>query len=178
VVDGGCGNGWLANLIAGIEGCRVVALDPNEVELAQAERVFGGRPNLRFLVADVRDPLPVPERPDVVVLASVLQYVPDLPGLITHLAASLAPGGELHILDSPFYRTAELPAARERSRRYYRDLGVPEMAEAYRHHDWRTLEPFEPTVLYRPDSLRVTIEGRLLRRARSPFPWIRIRPGA
>ena len=153
----------------------MTGLDLNEVELQQARRVFE-RPNLQFVLADVVvAPAPV-ERPDVILLASVIQYVPDLPALITRLLGWLAPGGELDILDSPLYAAGDLPAARERTRQHYAALAVPEMVEAYHHHQWRDLDGSNTAVRYRPDLLRHRLARRLLGWPRSPFPWVRIRP--
>jgi SAM-dependent methyltransferase len=175
VVDLGCGNGWLANRIAAVDGSLVVGVDATAVELDQACRVFGGRPNLRFVAGDLLDgQLPIDEA-DVVVMASVLQYVPDPAALLARLLSTLAPQGELHVLDTPIYKTADLPGARERSRQHYASIGVPEMASVYHHHDWAALRPLSYDVLYRPDDVVHRVERRLLRRPRSPFPWLRFR---
>ena len=174
----GCGNGWLANRLAAIPGSDVTGLDVNVTELDQARRVFGDRPNLRFVEADALLAPPPAVRPNVIVLASVIQYVPDLAALVRRLEDWLAPGGEIHILDSPIYAPDDVPAARERTRRYYAELGVPEMAAVYRHHDWRALDGFRVDVLGRPETPLARLERRLLGRPRSPFPWLRIRPGA
>lgn len=169
----GCGNGWLAARLAEIPGIEVIGLDPNEQELGQARRVFAHRPNLRFVAGDVRfAPAPV-ERPDVIVLASVIQYLADLPGLVRRLTGWLCPGGEIHILDSPLYEQAALGAAGERTRAYYTGLGIPQMAALYHHHAWSELDGLTVEVLYRPDPPGRL--GRLLARPRSPFPWVRIR---
>ena len=180
VLDVGSGNGWLtAAIAAALPHAHVLGLEPNDVERAQASRVFADRPNLRFVAGDVTSAAPPTARPDVVVLASVIQYVADLPALVSRLLGWIGddPRGEIHILDSPLYAEAEVPAARERTRRHYEAVGVPAMADAYHHHGWRTLEAFAPEVLFRPDALRLRLERRLLGRARSPFPWIRVRPG-
>jgi SAM-dependent methyltransferase len=174
VLDVGCGNGWLADRIARIEGCRVVGVDANERELAQARRVFGSRRDLDFVLADITLATQRIGDPTVIVLASVAQYVRDLPELLRRLRTWLPPDGELHVLDTPFYASPDLPEAAERSRRHYADLGVPEMAAVYRHHEWRLLAEFAPDVLHRPDSLRARA-ARRIGRPRSPFPWIRIR---
>lgn len=175
VLDGGCGNGWLANALAQIPGTDVVGIDLNLVELEQARLVFRA-PNLRFLPGDVRAAPPSPP-PDVAILASVIQYVPDLGALVRRLVPALAPGGELHVLDSPIYRASELPAARERTRAHYARIGVPDMADAYHHHSWDELAAvgLAVDVLYRPDALIHRLERRLLGIPRSPFPWLRIR---
>lgn len=175
VLEVGCGNGWLANQIAQISGIRVTGLDVNEVELRQARRVFV-RPDLAFVLGDVLTQQRPDELPDVIVAASVIQYVPDLSLLIVRLLSWLAPGGELEILDSPLYTAADVVGARERTRQHYAALGVPEMADAYHHHEWRDLDGFDTEVRYRPVLLQHRLERRLLGHARSPFPWIRIRP--
>ena len=207
VVDAGCGNGWLANAIASLDGTSVVGIDVNGLELAQANRVFGGRPNLRFVRADIlclpdapaangapatsgrpttSGPPTMPGRPavsglpahsDVVVLASVVQYVADLPALLRRLRSWLAVDGEIHVLDSPFYRPADVAAARERTARHYADLGVPEMAEAYHHHRLDELAEFEPTFLQRPGMVAERVARLVPGRRSSPFPWLRIRRG-
>jgi hypothetical protein len=111
---------------------------------------------------------------DIVVLASVIQYVPDLTALVRALRDALA-SGEIHILDSPLYRPADVAPAVEHSRGYYTRIGVPEMASHYHHHQWADLAPFPVDVLYSPAAWRPRIERRFLRRPRSPFPWLRIR---
>ncbi len=178
VVEIGCGNGWLSNAIAAIPGSEVVGLDSNELELGQALRVFGGRPNLTFVAADAEDAEPPASSPNVIVLASVIQYLPYLRGTIDRLLGRLADGGELHILDSPLYRREQVAAARERSRVHYERLGTPEMIDVYRHHEWAELEGLNADVLYRPDAIRCRIGRRLFGVRRSPFPWIRIRRAA
>ena len=175
VLEIGCGNGWLSNRLAQIPGASVVGLEANAGELDQARRVFAGRSNLRFVHADVRTAARPQPAPDVIVLASVIQYVDDLPTLIRQLLGWLAPGGEIDLLDSPLYRTADVPAARERSRRYYASIGVPEMAASYHHHDWHELDGFAADQRYRPDSVRANVERRVLGRPRSAFPWLVIR---
>jgi len=177
VLDAGCGNGWLANRLAAIDATTVTAVDMNGVELDQARRVFGGRPDLEFVAGDLLDGVPDTGPPDLVVLASVIQYLPDLGAVLDALVALMAADGEIHVLDSPIYRRTDVAGARERTRRHYADVGVPEMASRYQHHDWSELARFAYDVLYRPDEWRHRVERRVLGRARSPFPWLRIRGG-
>jgi len=176
VLELGCGNGWLSHRIAtALPDARVTGTDVNDLELEQARRVFGRRSRLDFVHHDMRAGyLPMP-RPDVLVLASSIQYVEDAPALIPAWLRALAPGGELHILDSPLYRLAELATARERTLRHYTEIGVPEMAAAYHHHTWESLQGFPAQVLHRPDAALPRLRRRLLGTASSPFPWIRIR---
>jgi SAM-dependent methyltransferase len=175
VLDLGCGNGWLANRIAGVPRTSVLGTDVNDVELEQARRVFGQRENLVFVHHDMQEAELPMERPDIIVVASAIQYVPDPAGLIVAWLRSLAAHGEIHILDSPIYEPAEVVAARERTRRHYAAIGVPEMTGAYHHHGWEAFEPFSFDVLYRPGARIARLRRRVLRSRRSPFSWIRIR---
>ncbi len=176
VVELGCGNGWLANLLARIPGSEVAGVDGNPVELEQARRVFGSVPNLRFSLADMQDADSAIDSPTAIVLASAIQYVSDLAPLLESLLSQLAPGGEIHILDSPLYSPAEVQDAASRSRAYYERLGVPEMADLYHHHTWPERAGFEFDVLYRPRTVRARL-GSALGSPDSPFPWLRIRRG-
>ena len=177
LLDAGCGNGWLAHRLAAIDGTTVIGVDLDGVELDQARRVFGGRPHVEFVAGDLLDGVPDVGAPDVVVLASVIQYLGELGDVLDALLALMRPGAEIHVVDSPIYRRADVAAARERTRRHYAVVGVPQMALHYHHHCWDELAGVAFDVLYRPDDWRHRAERRLLRRPRSPFPWIRIRAG-
>ena len=174
VVELGSGNGWLSAAIAAGLGpeARVVGLEANSVELEQARRVFADRANLAFVEGDLERDAGLPlDRPDAVVLASAIQYVEDLPALVARLRTLLAAGGEVHILDSPIYAPGDVPAARERTREHYEQIGIPEMAANYHHHTWDEVDPFRPIVAYRPAAFAQRAAARL-GRARSPFPWL------
>jgi SAM-dependent methyltransferase len=180
ILEVGSGNGWLgAAIAAALPRAAVTGMEPNDLERSQATRVFRDRPNLRFLADEVTTAQAPPERPDVIVLASVIQYVADLPVLLRRLLSWIEddPGGEIHILDSPLYADGDVTAARERTQRHYAAIGVPTMTAVYHHHTWRSLDGFRTDVRYRPDAIRTRVERRLLGRERSPFPWIRVRPG-
>ena len=173
ILELGCGNGWLSHQLASIPTCYAWGLDRESPELAQAGRVFR-QPNLGYMAADIFNP-PFPTQTfDIIVLASVIQYFADLPGLIRALWLLVKPGGEIHLLDSPIYMDADIPAARLRTQVYYTSLGYPEMAEHYFHHAWTALEPFSPKFLYRPDSVRARLK-RQLGGGASPFPWVCLR---
>lgn len=176
VVELGSGNGWLAAAIAARlgPGSRVVGVEANPVELEQSRRVFADRANLSFVEGDLERDTALPlDVPETIVLASAIQYVVDLPALLGRLRGQLAPGGELHILDSPLYTPAGVTAARERTRVHYDQIGVPAMAAAYRHHTWEEVAPFQPTVAFRPSGLVQRAVDRIGRPGtRSPFPWL------
>ena len=170
ILELGCGNGWLSGKLSQISGAQVWGIDVLSCELTQASRLFTS-PRLTFLAADIFR-APFSHRTfDVIVLASVIQYFPDLPALITTLQTFLKSHGEIHLLDSPFYQPAELPFARERSRAYYTALGFAEMAGHYFHHPVTALDPYSPRWYYRPENFRVRLTHRF-GKAVSPFPWI------
>lgn len=176
VLELGCGNGWLCARIAGIHGAVVVGTDINDVELEQARRVFAGA---SFVHHDMRDTaLPMPQ-PDAIVVASAIQYVPDPTPLLAAWLDALSPHGEIHVLDTPIYDDAgAAAAARERSRRHYEVLGIPEMAGEYHHHTRQAFAHFRVDILHDPASPAARLQRRLLRTQCSPFPWLRIRRDA
>jgi SAM-dependent methyltransferase len=176
VLDLGCGNGWMAHQLAAISvRIRVYGLDLNQKELAQAARVFIDKPRVKFLYGDIFTANLPPRVFDVVVLASVIQYFPDLPALVRRLIELVAPGGEIHILDSPLYAPKDVAAARDRTQAYYKSKGLAFMAEDYHHHTWASLAVFRPETLYNPTSpLNWLARWWWAEQARSPFPWLRI----
>ncbi len=174
VLDVGCGNGWMAARLAEPPGRLVYALDVNQHELEQGARVFRDNPRLIFLFGDVGGEALAAARVDLVLLAGSVQYFSDLTALIPQLLRLLRPGGELHIMDSPFYDREEAVRARARSEDYYRRLGCPEMAAHYHHHSKDLLELFGPHLLHDPARLLSRVGRRILRTGESPFPWIRI----
>lgn len=170
VLELGCGNGWLSGKLARIPGAQVWGVDMMSRELIQAARLFAN-PRLNFLAADIFHAPFLHRTFEVIVLASVIQYFPDLPALLRTLQTLLKSHGEIHILDSPLYQPGELPAAKERSRAYYSALGFPEMAEHYFHHPVTALDQHSPRWLYRPENFRARLANRF-GKAVSPFPWI------
>ena len=173
ILDVGCGNGWLSHKLSLIRGARVWGVDINEHELRQAVRIFSNH-HLSFLKADIFHAPFSRYSFDSIILGNVIQYFPDLPGLLLVLKSLLSQGGEIHLLDSPFYEPNEIPSACERTRIYYTSLSLPEMAEHYFHHSNASLEKFSPHWLYKPDNFAARFMRRVGKPA-SPFPWIVIR---
>jgi ubiquinone/menaquinone biosynthesis C-methylase UbiE len=176
ILEIGCGNGWLSNLLANISGTEVWGIDVNEPELEQAERVFGKKENLHFCRCNIFD------RPfekgsfNFIVLASVIQYFPDIKLLIRELLTLLKLNGEIHIIDSPFYEAAEVEKAALRSKQYYRKIEAPEMAENYFHHNLNTLlKSFDVKIHFPVHSLKEKILSKFLNKSVSSFPWIIIK---
>ena len=176
VLDLGCGNGWLSARLTKLAGCRVWGIDTNSLELGQAARVFHD-PHVSFVECDIES-APFPEATfDAVVIASAIQYFADPASLFSKLRPLLAQGGEIHVLDSPIYQPNQVAAARARTRAYYHDLGVPEMADRYHHHTTgvlNDLDGLDATWLYNPGALASRLRGRVTRTA-PPFPWLRFK---
>ncbi len=170
ILDLGCGNGWLSNLLYK-SGHLVIGMDQNHPELKQAARVFTSNPKLLFLEADIFSAPFAAGIFDVILLASVIQYFPDLPALLSILLGLLKPHGEIHIIDSPLYSNTELEDAIRRSQDYYTSIGFPEMSENYFHHCISELDIFHPKILYDPQQLIFRLK-RGIGQTDSPFPWI------
>jgi 2-polyprenyl-3-methyl-5-hydroxy-6-metoxy-1,4-benzoquinol methylase len=102
VLDAGCGEGYLARVLAG-RGARVTGLDlaPNLIARAR-ERTPDG--SIAYAVADLSEPLPAYERRfDAVASYLVLNDVDDYRGFAATLARSLRPGGRMvQALNNPY----------------------------------------------------------------------------
>ena len=167
----GCGNGWLSGKLATISGSRVIGTDINFPEIQQAASVFQNVPNLHFMYADAEQGVFKEKKFDTIVFAASIQYFESLSETITGTLKLLKPGGEIHIIDSPFYSPAELKAARLRTTHYYESVGFPEMADCYFHHCYHDLENYNYSILYDPKAML----NKFLRN-KNPFPWISIQP--
>lgn len=165
----GCGNGWFSNKISEISGeNQVIGLDVNREELEQAARIFKKK-NLRFVYADIFKVTEQFEAQfDIITLNGAIQYFKDFKGLMALLNTFLKPKGEIHIIDSPFYKTSEIPSATARTKTYYTELGVPEMAAHYHAHDQNLVKDFD--VLY---TYKRNLFNKILGKKDSPFSWYR-----
>lgn len=146
ILDLGCGNGWMTNLL-GKKGHTVTGMDLNIAELQQAERVFGSNHRIKWMYADIMD-TPPKHKYDLIVLAASCQYFPDIHLLTQKLISSLKPGSSVHLLDSFFYKPNELPDAKKRTKRYYAEMGIPEMSNYYFHHNIEDLKALGYKRLY------------------------------
>jgi SAM-dependent methyltransferase len=170
ILEIGCGNGWMSRHFAdALPRTRVVAVDANEMEIEQARRLFF-RPNLQF---ERRRFIPedLGEKFDLIVLASSLQYFRDGASLIRRLFECLLPDGEIHVMDTPFYRWEDIDRAKKRTVDYFTNLGFPEMIPYYHHHGWHELEGFFYEKLFDPDTLSGWLNK--IRFSHRGFPWIR-----
>ncbi len=170
ILEVGCGNGWLCNRLTHIPQAMVTGIDVNTTELRQATRIFGNLPNLSFANASLSD-FASSIKYDAIIFAASIQYFPSLSEIINMALQNTVPGGEVHILDSPFYKNeAAAMAAEERSIQHYQQLGYPEMAIYYFHHSSSDLPMQHTTVQYNPSHWRSR-----LNRPCNPFPWLIIK---
>lgn len=169
ILEIGCGNGWLSRQLATIPSSMVIGTDINFSEVQQAARVFGEIPNLHFIYTYAELGVFKEKRFDIVIFAAAIQYFESVPETIKKALKWLKEGGEIHILDSPFYSLPELLPAKQRSRDYYESHGFPEMIGYYFHHSFEDLKKFNYKILYQPGKLMKRLSGN-----KNPFPWIAI----
>ena len=170
ILEVGCGNGWLTHLLAELPGTKVTGVDINFTELQQAARVFSNDPNLRFIHGDIRSGILEDRWFDCIVFAATIEYFPSLKKILHFCLSCLKPGGEIHVIDSPFYRSEQLERAKRQSQAYFASFGYPEMADYYYHHNIDDLRSFHHNLLHNPHSVR----SRFLR-VNNPYPWIRVK---
>lgn len=175
MIEIGCGNGWFSHRLAeGLRETKIFGLDINQHELLQASRVFGNA-NPSWLFGNLFK-INWPERLfDIVIFNGSLQYFPNLAALFDRILPSLAVGGEIHILDSPFYSPDQLPSVQKHTEWYYRQLGVPAMVSHYHSHTMAELAPYGLQCLYDPGSMANRLK-RLVGIGINPMPWIQLRP--
>ncbi|MFI5161102.1 MAG: class I SAM-dependent methyltransferase [Sphingobacteriales bacterium] len=167
ILEVGCGNGWLSSKLADIPGSLVTGLDINELEISQACRVFD-KENLDFIYDTFNEDTFQDEKFDVIVFAASLQYFPSAKAIIELALSQLNGSGEVHIMDTHFYKPEEVKKAYARTRNYYNSLGYPQMAEQYFHHSIDELSGLKHHILLNPDSI-LNLLG-----TRGPFHWITI----
>ena len=167
----GCGNGWMMSYLNQSLAVDCCGIDVNETELKQAIRLFGKNEKLTFVYADIAELILGPLA-DIIVLASAIQYFPDLTSLLGKLMGFLQAGGEIHILDSPIYTPGAVASAHERSNNYFRDSGNPAMTKFYHHHQWKSFQKFNYQVLHNPAA--VWNKWKSWMSPGSPFPWVRV----
>ncbi|MDN3664295.1 class I SAM-dependent methyltransferase [Algibacter miyuki] len=169
ILDIGCGNGWFSNRIAKVSRENsVIGLDINRDELEQAARVFNSN-NLNFVYADIYKVSDIFKMQfDIITMNGAIQYFENFEALIKQLQLFLKPKGEIHIIDSPFYKKNRITNAKERTKAYYTTLGVPKMAKNYHHHNLDNIRNFE--TLYSPNN---KLLNKVLNKKDSPFSWYR-----
>ncbi len=170
ILEAGCGNGWLSFQLSHSVTSEVIGSDINFTELQQAARVYRNIPGLEFIYGDIRSGVLDHMKFDIILFAASVQYFPSLREIINIALQLLNPGGELHIMDSPFYKKNESAAAKKRTESYYRQMGFPEMARQYFHHTFEELDLFSNSILYKPHPF-----AGIIFRNSNPFTWVCIK---
>lgn len=153
ILEVGCGNGWLTAKLADIPGSDITGIDVNEYELQQAGKVFGKKENLRFYLCHLQDEIMYNKDFDIIVFAASIQYFFSLDGILNNALHHLNRKGEIHIIDSPFYKQKEFTSAKQRSLEYFESAGSPEMNDHYFHHSLEDLKYFNSRFIYNPHSI-------------------------
>jgi ubiquinone/menaquinone biosynthesis C-methylase UbiE len=170
ILEIGCGNGWLSAQLATVTCGEVTGIDINRIELKQAKEVFASRRNLNFVAADIRNGIPSDKKYDLIVFAASIQYFNSFKEIMNTALQYLTLQGEIHIIDSHFYFPEKIFPARQRTKKYFSEIGFPEMSDYYFHHGLRELQSFNYKVLYNPHSWINKISFR-----KNPFHWIVIK---
>ena len=173
ILEIGCGNGWLSAQLARNTPGQVLGIDINQEELTQGARVFSDISNLKFVAGNLSSAQPEHRNFDIIVFAASLQYFSSLKETVQSAFQYLQAGGEVHIIDTIFYKKNNVDAARQRTKDYYTALGFPEATDYYYHHRVEDLINFSPKILYDPSSW-IHKFGK----NKYPFFWVCIkRPG-
>jgi ubiquinone/menaquinone biosynthesis C-methylase UbiE len=173
ILEVGCGNGWLSAQLAKNTSGQVIGMDINKEELIQAARVFGDITNLKFVSGDIRSAQLDHNSFDIIVFAASLQYFSSIIGILQPAFQCLRAGGEVHILDTIFYKKDNVDAARQRTKDYYTAIGFPAATDYYYHHCIEDLANFSARILFDPFSWI-----QKFRKNKYPFFWVCIgKPG-
>jgi trans-aconitate 2-methyltransferase len=97
VLDAGCGSGRVTELLAQrLPSGRMIALDGSAAMLDEARIRLGPfASRVEYLLADLREPLPIAEPVDAIFSTATFHWLPDHAALFRNLAAVLRPGGRL-----------------------------------------------------------------------------------
>ncbi len=173
IMELGCGNGWLTHHLAMIKNSYVIGVDINKQELEQAARVFNNFNNHKFFYADIfADYFELGDF-DIIILASSIQYFMNINYLMERLLYLVKRESEIHIIDLPVYSTPEIPNAQKRTRKYYDNIGFPEMSNYYFYHSIEELQKYNPVFL--SNRQKQTFHSRFFKNPDTPFPWIMIK---
>ena len=172
ILDLGSGNGWMTGQLAKEFNHNYYCVDVNLIELEQAARVFDEN-NITFIYADILSTSFPTNVFDIVIINSALQYFQNISSLIKELFFVSKSYGEIHIIDTPFYRQNELINAKNRTLKYYQSIGFPEMSKYYYHHSIHELKYLRYSYLHNPYSFKKKLTDLFFEKD-SPFPWILI----
>lgn len=167
ILEVGCGNGWLSAKLAAIPSAFVTGIDVSTEEITQAKRVFTEIKNLRFIQGSIEKNILPGQQFDMIVFAASIQYFQSFRKIIQQSLSLLRLCGEIHILDTNFYKQNEVEAARSRSKKYFEKLGFPEMSRYYFHHCIDELKMFDSKIIRSPNFLK-----KIFTKNYNPFHWV------
>ena len=167
IFDIGCGNGWFSNLLASNTNARIFGIDINQLELEQAAHLFK-RENLIFGYWNLLLNPQLKGKAKIIIFNSSIQYFDNFEDIVKLCLSYLSQNGEIHILDSPFYKENLSSQAKERTEQYYLSIEAEDMIEYYHHHSYEKLSQFSHELMYKP------LASDLRKQDESPFPWIKI----
>jgi ubiquinone/menaquinone biosynthesis C-methylase UbiE len=165
ILEIGCGNGWLSSKLLTVKNSKVTGLDINEPEIMQAKRVFQ-KDHLEFICGGFEPGMFKDQKFDVILFAASVQYFSSVKNILESAFLCLNKNGEIHIMDTNFYKPNEVANAAKRTEEYYEMLGYPEMAAHYFHHSINDLQPFNYKILFNPKRLINKISKK------DPFYWV------
>src|SRR5206468_10153951 len=145
---------------------KVTGMDLNIIELKQAIEVFGHKENLNFLYGTITDNVLSSLSFDLIIFAASIQYFPSLKNIINYTLSILNEDGEIHIMDTHFYKENEILMAKQRSIGYFTSIGFEQMGKFYIHQSLDDLNGFRYKIKYDPKLLI----NKLLKQ--NPFYWI------
>ena len=152
----------------------IYGLDINFIELFQANKLFYHKNKVEFIYGDIFKIPFLKDSFDCIVFASTIQYFNNFFELIKKCQDFLKITGEIHILDTHFYEKNKVKLAHERSKKYYKDINLPEMINYYFHHPIDELNNFNLEILYNPISPEKNFRDKIFNKTTNPFPWIKI----
>ncbi|MCU0361345.1 MAG: class I SAM-dependent methyltransferase [Bacteroidia bacterium] len=167
ILEIGCGNGWLSHLLSQLPNSKVLGCDPGTTEILQANRVFSSVPNLKFQCLAFSADAFSEFKFDTIVFAASIQYFESFSNVVDTALKLLKSGGEIHIIDTPFYTDSDVKRSEENSERHFKQLGFPAMKTFYFRHTLKELRLFNHKFLYHPRKLLLQLHLQ-----NRPFPWV------
>ncbi len=144
IIEIGSGNGWLSYFLAQIPNSYVTGIEINEYELEQAKRLFNSK-NLVFHSKNLTE-IDFSQY-NIVIFAASVQYF-EQPQNIFNLVFTQNSYINIICMDTFWYKNEQQAMqAKQRTKKYYTELGFPQMAECYYHHTFEVLKPYTFQVL-------------------------------
>jgi len=173
ILDLGCGSGWFSAKLSSGSDHIFYCVDINLAALRTGAKIFTS-PQLKFIYADLFKVKFPRSSFDIIVLNSSLQFFPDITVLMRELLYLITQDGEIHIVDTPFYKQEELALVESKTASYYKSLGIPQMKGKHFHCNYSSLSILNHTLLYDPRSIKNKLLGIIFGKD-SNHPWIIIK---